>query len=254
LSKKLSDIAITHISLVKAGANGKSIIYKSSDAEPSYVRIIEIKKSNNEEGVVYGIVYSPDQEDSQGDFATAGEIKKAAYAFMKNRNTLNVDKDHSFEIEKAFISESWILKENDPVFPNEPAGSWAVAIQLEDEELKKSAKNGDIGGISMAGTALKADVEKADKGFTFEDLTTAFKKIFKENKIDKQEENGLKKEELEGVVKAAVEPLMKKIGDLEKQVDTLKKSDEETKETLKKSKQDNDPQHKQQSNEQGGIL
>lgn len=267
MAKKLSDIAITHISLVKAGANGKSIIYKSKDGEPSYTKTIKIKKSD-EEGVVYGIVYSPDQEDSQGDFATADEIKKAAYAFMKNRNTLNVDKDHSFDIEKAFVSESWVLKENDPVFPDEPAGSWAVAIQLEDEELKKSAKNGDIGGISMAGTALKEDVEKADApSFSIDDFVGVFKKLFsstsislngsvyndKINKSDKQEED-LKKEDLESAITAAVEPLVKKVGDLEANVTALQKSASEHAEALKKSKQDNDPVSGEQNNRIGWIL
>ena len=82
------------------------------------------------------------------------------------------------------VAESWIVKENDAVFPDEPVGSWAVAIKLEDEELKKSVKNGDIAGISMAGTATKVEddnssVEKADeKTFSFNDVIGMFKKIF----------------------------------------------------------------------------
>lgn len=259
MSKKLSAIAITHISLVKAGANGKSIIYKSKDAEPSYAKTIEIKKSDREEGVVYGIVYSPDQEDSQGDSATAGEIKKAAYAFMKNRNTLNVDKEHSFEVEKAFVSESWVLKANDPVFPDEPAGSWAVAIQLEDEQLKKSVKAGEIAGISMAGTATKEEskpeVKKADLiAYIGEAFSEVLKSMnFKKEKNNK-EERDLKKEDLEAVITAAVEPLVKKVDDLEANVASLQKSATEHAEALKKSKQDNDPAHEEQSNQNGGIL
>jgi len=266
---KLSDIAITHISLVKAGANGKSTIYKSQDSQPTYEKTINIKKSDEEEGVVYGIVYSPDEVDSQGDFTDANEIKKAAYAFMKNRNTLNVDKEHSFENEKAFVAESWVLKENDPVFPDESVGSWAVAIKLEDDALKKFAKNGELSGLSMAGTALKQEVEKAEKKtFEISDLLDVFTKVFssthlnlsgsvyndKVNKSDKEEETDLKKEDLEAVVAAAVEPLTKTVGDLQKEVALLKKSDEETKEVLKKSMQDNTPPHKDNENSTGGIL
>ncbi len=73
---RLSNIVVTHISLVKAGANNKTIIYKSSKNAPQWQKDIEIKKSNTKEGIVYGIVYAPDEIDSQGDFAKADEIKR----------------------------------------------------------------------------------------------------------------------------------------------------------------------------------
>jgi hypothetical protein len=254
---KLSDIAITHISLVKAGANGKSIIYKSSDAQPTYTKKIAIKKSD-EEGVVYGIVYSPDQVDTDGDYATSDEIKKAAYSFMKNKNTANVDKNHTFDIEKAFIAQSWITKSGDATFPDEAEGSWAVAIQLEDDALIKSVKDGEIAGISMAGTAMKEedseDVEKADeKSFSLNDMLETMKKVFGyasmsihgsyDQTIDKskEEENDLKKEDLEAAITAAVEPLVKEVTGLKSQVETLQKSNDDRDEAIKKSKQNNEP-------------
>lgn len=270
--KLLKDINITHISLVKSGANQKQIIYKCSDKDPLFTKNIEIKKSDDEKGVVYGIVYAPDSLDTDGEYTNADEILKAAYAFMKNKNTGNVDKDHSFEIEKAYVAESWILKENDAVFPDEPVGSWAVAIQLEDEELKKAAKEGEIAGISMAGTATKEDdesVSKADeKNFSFNDMVKTIKELFgytsinihasHDKQIDKsnKEESELKPEDIAAVVKEAVEPLAKQVGELQTQVETLQKSNDETKETLKKSQQNNDPQGQpiEKENKEEGIL
>lgn len=256
---RLSNIAITHISLVKAGANKKSIIYKSSDEEPLYVKDILIKKSDDEQGIVYGIVYAPEQKDTDGDFASADEIIKAAYSFMKERNTTNVDKQHSFENVEAFVAESWIVKENDPVFPDEPVGSWAVAIKLESDELKKAVKNGDITGLSMAGTAIKKEeakpTQKADeKHFSFNDVIEMFKKIFGsthvsisgsayDNDINKSNEGekDLKKDEIEKALSDAVEPLKKEIDGLKTENEALKKSNQELEATLKKSKQDNNP-------------
>ena len=173
MPKKLTDISITHISLVKAGANGKQIIYKSANDPGDYENSIDIKKTDNEKGVVYGIVYAPDQVDSQGDFTDADEIEKAAYSFMKSLNARNVDVEHSFNTEDAFVAESWIVKSGDPVFADEPEGSWAVAIKLESEELKALAKSGDISGLSMAGAAHKEAVEKAEG-----DNAKAFSKFF----------------------------------------------------------------------------
>lgn len=256
---RLSQIAITHISLVKAGANKKSIIYKSSDAEPLYAKDISFKKSDDEKGLVYGIVYAPEQTDTDGDFASSDEIIKAAYSFMKERNTTNVDKQHSFENVEAFVAESWIVKEKDSVFPDEPVGSWAVAIKLESEELKKAVKDGAIAGLSMAGTATKKEEKEStlkadDKSFSLNDLIDMFKKVFGSthvnisgsaysdvNKSKDGEKETMKKEETEKALKEVVEPLKKEIDDLKTKNETLEKSNQEMQEALKKSKQDNNP-------------
>jgi len=256
----LTDINITHISLVKAGANKKEIIYKSSANDPLHSVTIDIKKSDEEKGIIYGIVYAPNSVDTDDEYTTADEIVKAAYGFMKSKNTANVDKDHSFENEKAFVAESWIIKENDAVFPDEPIGSWAVAIKLEDEELKKGVKDGDIAGISMAGTATKVQdiddsVNKAIDKITVTDLVEALKKVFGyvgfsvnagyDKQIDKSKKEGdsedMSPEEFQAALEKAMEPLTTKIEGLEEKVETLEKSNNETKEALKKSKQNDNP-------------
>ncbi len=259
LAKKLKDIAISHISLVKAGANGKEIIYKSSDVAPSYAKEIKIAKNDEEKGVVYGIVYSPDQEDSQGDFADAEQIEKAAYAFMKNRNTLNVDQNHDFVNKSAYVAESWLLRKGDAIFPDESEGSWAVAIKLDSEELKEAVKKGQIAGLSMAGVALREEVEKATKAETkgaIEALLDVFKNLSVSinGYIEKseQKEDKLKKEDIEQIGKSA-EAITKAVDSIAKQNEELKKQNEElakrveaVEETLKKSRQDHTP--KQQEN------
>ena len=65
MANKLTNLSITHISLVKAGANKKSIIYKSDASEPSFEKDVSIAKFDEEKGVVYGIVYSPDEVDKR---------------------------------------------------------------------------------------------------------------------------------------------------------------------------------------------
>ncbi len=217
-------------------------------------------KTDLKKGIVYGIVYSPDDVDTQGDCASAEEIVKASYEFMKSRNTLNVDKDHSFEVEKAFVCESWIIKANDPLFPNEKEGTWAVGIKLEDEELKKAVKKGEIAGLSMAGSAYreqntdsgKRSMEKSE-GFSIKDLTQAIKKAF--NLENKEQGDELKKEELQEVLKEATKPLHEEIATLKKNVEDLAKEKDEMKQELKKSKQRDDFRKKdEETNDYEGVL
>ena len=160
--KKLSDIEISFISLVKNPANKKGLIFKSSDKKPEFEKEVFLK-SLSKDGVAYGIVYSPYELDSQGDWTDEEEIKKAAHNFMKNKNIANVDTEHSFINEKAFVCESWIIKSYDDIFPNS-RGAWAVGIKINDDELKELINKGEITGLSMAGFAKKSDEKILSKG------------------------------------------------------------------------------------------
>jgi len=159
---QLSNIDVNFISIVKKGANGKEIIWKSADADTDTPELkrFDIKKIDEEKHVVYGIVYSPGEVDSQGDMATAEEIEKAAYAFMKNARIDKVDDDHDYDPDVGFVGETWLTKENDSIFPDEPTGSWAVGIKVENDETWALVKSGEYNGLSMAGSANRSPVEK----------------------------------------------------------------------------------------------
>lgn len=173
---ELKGMKVDFLSLVSKGANGKKIIWKSGNSKPEGSEAFEtplkkVKKSD-EKRMVYGIVYSPDEVDSQGEFANRTEIEKAAYDFMKGLRLLNVDAQHDFDPKAAFVAESWLIKGADSLFDDEPEGSWAVGIRVEDNALWENVKKGELAGISMAGYASK--IRKGDEGFLakFEEMLT----------------------------------------------------------------------------------
>lgn len=157
----LKKVDVTHISLVNKGANQKTIIFKSADTTNPDLKIIPIAKVDEDQHTVYGLVYSPNDEDSQGDIASVEVIKEMAYEFMQKGQTNNVDKQHNFQSEEGFVAESWLTKANDPVFPDANVGSWAVAIKVEKEETWQTVKSGEITGLSLAGVAIVEEVEKS---------------------------------------------------------------------------------------------
>lgn len=157
---KLEDIDIQFISLVRMPANRRRIIWKS---EGGVEVVVPLMKVADEKKVVYGIVYAPGEIDEQGDWTTAEEIEKAAYRFMKNLRLHNIDKNHDFQPKDAFICESWLIRAGDPLFPEEREGAWAVGIKVEDDELWKGIKEGEITGLSMAGVAKRVPMEKGFK-------------------------------------------------------------------------------------------
>jgi len=164
--REILDADITFISLVKAGANQKTIIWKSADHpnKPTLTKTVKILKIDDDKHIVYGIVYSPGEVDTDGDFANDEAIEKIAYKFMKNAKTGNVDQQHDFNSDEGFIAESWITKSGDPLFSDNPTGSWAVGIKIEYDDTWSLVKSGEIQGLSMAGTAVIKPVEKMVNG------------------------------------------------------------------------------------------
>jgi len=165
---KLKDITVEFISIVPSGANQKQIIHKDENGVQAFH--LRILKQDEDQRMVYGIVYSPgtsETEDTQGDFMEAEEIRKTAFDFMANARIHNVDSDHDFEAGQGFVAESWITKSEgdlkDPMFPDEPEGSWAVGIYVSDDEVWEGVKSGEYNGLSMAGTGVRETVEKKMK-------------------------------------------------------------------------------------------
>lgn len=167
--RRLKNLTVEFISLVDAGANKREVIYKNADADQrgtQIVKHIQFRKADEEKRLVYGVVYAPDETDSHDDTMTASEIEKAAHAFLAAGKTNRVDKQHDENPDKGYIVESSILKGEHPEFPDDPEGTWIVAIKVTDDDTWEEIKKGDIKGISMQGYAeaeeLEQEVTKTD--------------------------------------------------------------------------------------------
>lgn len=232
MATELKDIQVTFLSLVPRGANGKRIIWKSAEngngtGEMLEIELKSIKKSGDEERMVFGIVYSPDQVDTQGDFAKASEIKRAAHSFMKECSIHNVDIKHDFDPKDAYVAESWITKGKDSLFEKEPDGSWAVGIKVESDELWAQIKKGELAGISMAGRAVK--VKKEDGGDILTKMEEMLTRIFKGAAVKKDDScaGDTKKDEFKPEDVTELAKQLEGVSDLKKENDELKKRVEE---------------------------
>lgn len=156
MARKLTELNVQFISLVKKGANGEPItVYKSAEYNgpgdgmtETMVTICKVDELNH---IVKGIVYKPNELDAHGDWMEPEEIKKAAHNFMKNGNIGNIDTGHNLQKIDAFVCESYIAKADDP--EGYPEGSWVVAVKIDDSEVWDSVVKGDYQGFSMWGKA-----------------------------------------------------------------------------------------------------
>jgi hypothetical protein len=137
-------------------------------------RKLVVKDGTEYERVVFGEIYVPGQEDAHGDIMTAEEIKKAAYGFMKNQRTHNIDLMHNNEPTGDYLVESFIARAGDSDGFIE--GSWVGATKIESDEVWNKILKGEINCYSLEGlTNLDQRVEtvtriKEAEGETQENL------------------------------------------------------------------------------------
>jgi len=124
--------------------------------EKKFERIVPIipvlKEADKDEHIVYGIVYEPDEEDSQGDEADAEEIRKAAYQFMEEVQTFKVM--HKGSNVKVRILENYLAPVDFKIEGQSvKKGSWVLVTRILDKKIWKAIKKGKLTGYSMAGYA-----------------------------------------------------------------------------------------------------
>ena len=129
----------------------RSTAYEAQD-------VIQFKKLDGEEQIVFGEVYAPGFPDSQGDFMTPDEIKKMAYNFMRKGLTSNIDTNHSQQPNGSYIAESFIAREDDPVFI---PGSWVIGVKVPDQAVWQMVKSGELNGFSLDGIGVRTPANLA---------------------------------------------------------------------------------------------
>ncbi len=114
-----------------------------------------VKKVDEDEHIVGGIIYEPDVEDAQGDMASAEEIEKAAYYFMEfsqNIKVMHQGRPINAKVVECFIAPADFEIGDQMV----TKGSWWLSVRINDAAAWKAVKSGEIEGFSMGGVAQAA--------------------------------------------------------------------------------------------------
>ncbi|MCF6432657.1 XkdF-like putative serine protease domain-containing protein [Leisingera sp. MMG026] len=207
---QLKDLSVSFLSLVAAPATGKGLTLKSTKPGER-AAAFDLVVKNDDMMRAYGVVYAPDQEDAHGDTADADTIRRAATEFMREGRLKNIDTEHSFTAEMAFVAESWLVRKDDALFPDEPEGAWAVGIQIGDPDLWKQLKSGELTGISLAGIA-RVQPDEPRTSYTEKDAETGLVKALlraltgKNTPQDPTEETEMDENQVRGIVRSEVGP------------------------------------------------
>lgn len=178
---RIKKAKITHISLVPRGANQMGVLYK----QDGHLEVNMIVKGfDDDKGELLAVVYSPNNVDSQGDYADEETIRDMAHSFAKDGEGIDLRHDGKvLSKEQAYVAESFIIQKGDERFKGtktyngeevDVTSGWGVLIKIEDLDLRKKYKSGEWQGVSMAG---KAEMEKEEDTSIEKSIVSAIKKI-----------------------------------------------------------------------------
>jgi len=115
-----------------------------------------ITKADEDQHLVWGVVYAPNVPDSDGEFMDAETIRKMAYDFMREMRNDQVDVQHTNQIpEDTRIVESFIVRKGDPDFPE---GAWVACAHIPDPVTWDKVKKQQINGFSIEAHVHKESV------------------------------------------------------------------------------------------------
>ena len=108
-------------------------------------------KVDEDRQLVFAPVYIPGVVDSQGEWASAEEIEKAAHDFVANGSVTAIDTNHNLEDNGSAVVESFVVRKDDPDFVE---GSWVLGVRVADD-IWEDVKKGELNGFSMYGKAVR---------------------------------------------------------------------------------------------------
>ena len=159
---EIFDAMIRFVSLVDKAANKKQfLITKAEDGNAQFSTYGRIVKADAETHYVTGVVYEPLKEDTDGNFMTEDEIRKAAHWFAKNGD--QVDVQHSFEAEGGVTVVETYIAPTDMTIDDELVikGTWLMTVEITDPAIWEAVVKGEITGFSMGGVGKygKEDID-----------------------------------------------------------------------------------------------
>ena len=151
---------------------------------------ILLKEVDSEKRILMGAALVPNKQIYRRNDKTNEEyyiyfsedtVRKASELFFKKSNHQNATLEHSEKVDGTTIVESWIVEnsktDKSALYGMDMVkGTWMVSMKIDNEDIYKKAKDGEIKGFSIEGYfADKYDLntetlEELEERFTVEEL------------------------------------------------------------------------------------
>ena len=165
---------------VNSGVDAVSVV-ENPAIEENWIALkkheIQLKTINEEKRILMGAALVPKKQIYRRNEKTNEEyyiyfsketIRKASQLFLKKSNQSNATLEHAKKIDGMTVVESWIVedtkKDKSALYEfNVPEGTWMIAMKVDNDDVWKKVKDGEIKGFSIEGYfAEKVEASKQE--------------------------------------------------------------------------------------------
>lgn len=126
----------------------------SDPANTPRSHICPIRRTNDDERLVYAEVYAPNTMDTYGEFMSAEDIKLMAHRFMQLDLSQSIDTNHDNVPNGSYPVESFIARADDPDFTE---GAWVLGVHVPDDAVWEAVKSGELNCYSFEAMVRPVD-------------------------------------------------------------------------------------------------
>ena len=184
------ELAIDAISLVSAPAIEQDFVFFGKEKNN-----LTFAKVDEEKRMLISPALIPNKQifrvDESGNdyyvFFSKSTVKRASELYLKHNNHHKATYEHSDKVAGVLAVESWI-KEGDQDKSklygfDLPNGSWFVKLKIENSDLWKKVKSGELVGLSIEGYFVDKMQKMSERQPTDEEILEALNEIItKSNK------------------------------------------------------------------------
>jgi hypothetical protein len=213
------ELAIDAISLVSSPAIEQDFVFFGKEKNNlTFAKVDEEKRMLVSPALIPNkqiFRYDPNTDSDYYVYFSPETVRKASELYLKHNNHHKATHEHSERVSGVLTVESWI-KEGDSDKSKMygfdlPNGTWFVKMKIENDDLWKKIKDGELKGLSIEGYFTNKFESMQKKEPTTEEVRTALKELLSVQKVDLTRMGDLRK---------AVEKL--KTYDLEKDLSSLR--------------------------------
>ena len=186
------ELAIDAISLVSAPAIEQDFVFFGKEKNNlTFAKVDEEKRMLVSPALIPNkqiFRYDPNTDSDYYVYFSPETVRKASELYLKHNNHHKATYEHSDRVSGVLTIESWI-KEGDSDKSKMygfdlPNGTWFVKMKIENDDLWKKIKDGELKGLSIEGYFTNKFEQMQKKEPTTEEIRTALKELLSVQKVE----------------------------------------------------------------------
>ena len=186
------ELAIDAISLVSAPAIEQDFVFFGKEKNNlTFAKVDEEKRMLVSPALIPEKTifrYDPQTDSEYFVYFSKETVRKASELYLKHNNHHKATYEHQDRVSGVLTVESWI-KEGDSDKSKMygfdlPNGTWFVKMKIENDDLWKEIKSGNLRGLSIEGYFTNKFEQMQKKEPTTEEVRTALKELLSVQKVE----------------------------------------------------------------------